>query len=191
MLFAKRAFNALSSSSRCSPDKFFLLRSMFRALVALMVVASRVPYLLLLDVPPHGGSFGLSLRSYPFAVSTPYGVRPLLHPRSSLPGGSVCVPSFPSRQELAGKARVPPRQTPPAARVVSIRFPYPLTSEASEANFLPHTKSRPSCVGILFHPLQAECNPAKVSCGHWVTLSITDHLTIIGRSMSTAASPKS
>jgi hypothetical protein len=24
-------------------------------------------------------------------------------------------------------------------------------------------------VGVLFHPLQAQCNPAKVCCGHRVT----------------------
>jgi hypothetical protein len=30
----------------------------------------------------------------------------------------------------------------------------------------PYTKSRQSCVGVLLHPLQAECNPAKVCCGH-------------------------
>src|SRR5438552_597132 len=54
MFFSKRAFNALSSSSRCSGDKSFLLLLMFRAFVALMVVASRVSYLLLRCAPPHG-----------------------------------------------------------------------------------------------------------------------------------------
>src|SRR5258708_33859333 len=53
MFFSKRAFNALSSSSRCSGDKSFLLL-LFRALVALIVVASRVSYLLLRCAPPHG-----------------------------------------------------------------------------------------------------------------------------------------
>src|SRR6202049_4681210 len=47
MFFSKRAFNALSSSSRCSGDKSSLLLFMFRALVALIVVAFRVSYLLL------------------------------------------------------------------------------------------------------------------------------------------------
>src|SRR5438309_4717837 len=59
MFFSKRAFNALSSSSRCSADKSFLLLLMFRALVALIVVASRVSYLLLRCAPPHGGFSGL------------------------------------------------------------------------------------------------------------------------------------
>ena len=29
-----------------------------------------------------------------------------------------------------------------------------------------YTKSRQSCVRVLFHPLQAQCNPAKICCGH-------------------------
>ena len=32
-----------------------------------------------------------------------------------------------------------------------------------------NTKSRQSCVGVLFDPLEAQCNPAKVCCGHRVT----------------------
>src|SRR5437016_4577027 len=114
MFFSKRAFNALSSSLRCSGDKSLLLLLMFRALVALIVVASRVSYLLLRCAPPYF-FFGLSLRSYQFAVSTPFGVHPLAHFRSPPPGEYACVPSFPSRQESAGKSRAPPPQTPPAA----------------------------------------------------------------------------
>src|ERR1700736_2773759 len=112
--FSKRDFNALSSSLRCSGDKSFLLLLMFRALAALMVVASRVSYLLLRCAPPHGGFFGWSLHSYQFAVSTRFGVHPSVHPRSPPPGEYACVPSFPSRQESAGKSRAPPPQTPPA-----------------------------------------------------------------------------
>src|SRR6266852_6612107 len=115
MFFSKRAFNALSSSSRCSGDKSFLPLLMFRALVVLIVVVSRVSYLLLRCAPPHGFFFGLSLRPYQFAVSTPFGVHPSVHPRSPLPGEYACVPSFPSRQESARKSRAPPPQTPPAA----------------------------------------------------------------------------
>src|SRR6266478_1697981 len=95
MFFSKRAFNALSSSSRCCGDRSFLLLLVFRALVALTVVASRASYL--------------------FAVSTPFGVHPSVHPRSPQPGQYACAPSFPSRQESAGKSRAPPPQTPPAA----------------------------------------------------------------------------
>src|SRR5207244_2357618 len=54
MFFSKRALNSLSSSARCSGDKSFLLLLMFRALVALIVVASRVSYLLFRCAPPHG-----------------------------------------------------------------------------------------------------------------------------------------
>src|SRR4030081_970479 len=115
MFSSKRTFNALSSSSRCSGDKSFLLLLTFRALVALIVVASRVSYQSLRCAPPHGGSFGLSLRSYQFAVSTPFGVHPSVHPRSPPPGEYACVRCFPSRQESAGKSRAPPPQTPPAA----------------------------------------------------------------------------
>src|SRR5712664_3410811 len=115
MFFSKRAFNALSSSSRCSRDKSFLLLLMFRALVALIVVAFHVSYLLLRCAPPHAGFSGLSLRSSQLAVSTPFGVRPSVHPRSPPPGEYTCVPSFPSRQESARKSRAPPPQTPPAA----------------------------------------------------------------------------
>src|SRR6266576_5390210 len=102
MFVSKRVFNAPSSSSRCSGDKFFLLLR-FRALVALIVVASRVSYLLLRCAPPPGRFFGLSLYSYQFAVSTRFGPHPLKHPRSPPPGEYACVPSFPSRQESAGK----------------------------------------------------------------------------------------
>src|SRR6267378_4008305 len=115
MFFSKRAFNALSNSSRCSGDKSFLLLLIFGALIALIVVASRVSYLLLRCAPPHRFFVGLSLRSYQFAVSTPLGVRPLVHPRSPPPSEYACVPFFPIRQESAGKSRAPPPQTPPAA----------------------------------------------------------------------------
>src|SRR6267378_6284132 len=114
MFFSKRAFNALNSASRCSGDKSFLLLLMYRAVVALIVVASRVSYLLLRCAPPHRIFFGLSLRSYQFAVSTPFGVHPSLHPRSP-PGEYACVPFFPARQGLAEKSRAPPPQTRPAA----------------------------------------------------------------------------
>jgi len=74
MFFSKRAFNALSSSSRCSGDKSFLLLLMFRALIALIVIASRFSYLLLRCAPPHGGFFGLSSRSYHRVTPVDYGV---------------------------------------------------------------------------------------------------------------------
>src|SRR3981189_1005945 len=114
MFFSKRTFNAPSNSLRCSGDKSFLLLLMFNAFIALIVVASRVSYLLLPPRSATWGFFGLSLRSYQLAVSTPFGVPPSVHPRSP-PGEYACVPSFPSRQESARKSRAPPPQTPPAA----------------------------------------------------------------------------
>src|SRR5437773_10672258 len=114
MFFSKRAFNALSSSSRCSGDKFFLLLLMFRALVALIVVASRVSYLLLRCAPPHGFFSACLCVLINSRFSKPFGVHPSVHPRSP-PGEYACVPSFPSRQESAGKSRVLPPQTLPAA----------------------------------------------------------------------------
>src|ERR1700731_1389747 len=115
VFFSKRTFNALSSSSRCFGDKSFLLLLVFRAFVAVIVLASRVSYLLLRGAPPHWFFFGLSLRCYQSAVSTLFGVHLSVHPRSPPPGKYACVPSFPSRQESAGKSRAPHPQTPPAA----------------------------------------------------------------------------
>src|SRR2546425_879588 len=115
MFFSKKGFNAFSSCLRCSGDESFFLFFMFCALVALIVVALPVSYLLLPCAPPHGFVFCLFLRSYQFAVSTPFGVHPSVHPRSPPPGEYACAPSFPSRQESAGKSRAPPPQTPPAA----------------------------------------------------------------------------
>src|SRR5579864_6250561 len=113
MFFSKRAFNALSSSSRCFSDKSFLLLLIFRALVALMVVVPRASYLLFRCALPWISS-GLSLRSYPLAASTPFAARPLVRPRSPLQGEYACVPSFPSRQQSAGRFLALPPQTPPA-----------------------------------------------------------------------------
>src|SRR5262245_23847338 len=115
MFFSKRAFNALSSSSRCSGDKSFLLLLMFRALVALIVVASRVSYLLLRNAPQHCFSFGLSSLSYLFAVSTPFAFHLSVIPRSPPPAESASVPSFPRPQESAATSRARPPQSPPAA----------------------------------------------------------------------------
>src|SRR5205814_6318592 len=104
MFFSKRTFNAPSSSLRCSGDKSFLLLLMFRASVALIVAASRVSYRCSAALR-HMVFFGLSSCSYQFAVSTPFGVHPSVHPRSP-PGEFACVPSSPAarnRQENLGR----------------------------------------------------------------------------------------
>src|SRR5437870_3051768 len=161
MFFSKRAFNALSSSSRCSGDKSFLSLLMFPALVALIVVASRVSYLLLRCAPPHGLFFGLSLRSYQFAVSTPFAVHPSVHPRSQPPGEYACVPSFPSRQESAGKSRAPPPQTPPAAPAQASDFRTPCLRGQRSKFPASYTNSWQSSAGVLFHLLPHQCSPAN------------------------------
>src|SRR5215472_11347477 len=96
MFFSKRAFNALVSPFRCSGDNSFLL--MFRAIAALIAVASRGSYRLL-RCSATWGFAGLSLRSYQLAVSTPLGEHPSVHPQSPPPSEYACVPSFPSRRE--------------------------------------------------------------------------------------------
>src|SRR6266404_3216356 len=132
MFFSKRAFNTLSSSSRCPGAKSSLLLLMFRVLTALMIVASRVSYLLLRCAPPHGSFFGLSLRSYQFAVSTLFGARPSARPCWPRPGEYACVPSFPRRQESAGKSRAPPPQTQPAAPAQASDFRSPLLARPAK-----------------------------------------------------------
>src|ERR1700719_4278804 len=88
-----------------------------------------------------GLSLFLPLRSYPFAVSTLFGLHPSVHPRSPRPGEYVCVPSFPSRQESARKSRVPPPQTPPAVPASASDFRTPLLARpAKHISCLLHEK---------------------------------------------------
>src|SRR5579864_1440372 len=110
MFFSKRVLRALSSSSRCFGDKTFLL--LFSAFVAVIVVVFRVSYLL---CPCSWISSGQSLHCYPLAVSTPCAAHRSVRLRSPLQGGYVCVPSFPSRQQWAGRFLALPLQMPPAA----------------------------------------------------------------------------
>src|ERR1700739_1782483 len=111
MFFSKRAFNVLSKSSRCLADKSFLL--LFSAFVAVIVVVSRVCYLLF-----HWPwtSSGLSLHCYPLAASTLCGAHLLVRPRSPLQDGCACVPSFPSRQESSGRFLALSPRMPPIMR---------------------------------------------------------------------------
>src|SRR6266487_662806 len=178
MFFSKRAFNALSSSSRCSGDKFVLLLLMFRALVGLIVVTFRVSYLLLRCSPPHGVFFGLSLRSYQFAVSTPFGVHPSVHPRSPGPGEYACVPSFPSRQESAGKSRAPPPQTLPAASAQASDFRSLLLARpAKQISCLLHEKPAILRGSTLPPPPGSvqSCESLQRSSGDSVDYGVSDH----------------
>src|SRR5882762_5269871 len=168
MFFSKRAFNVLSSSSRCSGDKSFLLLLMFRALVALIVVASRVSYLLLRSAT--WGFFRLvfaflSIRSLHAVRTAPVSTSLLAAARR------ICVcPIFPQPPGIGRKISGACSTNAACCSSVSIKFPYPPACEASEANFLPPTRkaSNPAW-GVLFHPLQAQYKPAKVYCGHLVT----------------------
>src|SRR6266849_291073 len=178
MFFSKRAFNALSSSSRCSGEKSFLLLLMFRALVALIVVA----FPRFLSITPLRSAtwvfFGLSLRSYQFAVSTPFGVHPSVHPCSSPPGEYACVPSFPSRQESARKSRAPPPQTPPAAPASASAFLTPLLARpAKQISCLLHEKPAILRGSTLPPPPGSvqSCESLLRSSGDSVDYGVSDH----------------
>src|SRR3989454_1519526 len=153
MFFSKRAFNALSSSSRCSGDKSFLLLFMFRALVALMVVTSRVSYLLLRSAPPHG-FFSACLC---VLINSQFPHRSectrqyiLARRRQANMRMSHLSPAARNRQENLGRLLHKRRlllqrkhqiSVPPCLRGQRSKFP------AS------HPKSRQSFVRVLFHPL--------------------------------------
>ena len=69
---------------------------------------------------------------------------------------------------------------------VSSDFPSPLLARPSEQiSCLLHEK-QVILHGVLFHPLQAQCNAAKVCWSHRVTLQITEYLTRVGRRRCTA-----
>src|SRR5947207_11906467 len=109
MFFSKRAFNAQGSSLRCSGDKSFLLLFMFRAFVALIVVASRVPYLLLRCALPHGGFFRLVFAF--LSILSLHAVRSAPASTSSLAAARrICLcPIFPQPPETGSNiSRAPP-----------------------------------------------------------------------------------
>jgi len=84
---------------------------MFRAVVALIVVASRVFLSVTSAALRHMAVvfFGLSLRSYQFAVSTLFGVHPSVHPRSPAARGG-------ERRNIWGTLVMRVPIFPPAAR---------------------------------------------------------------------------
>src|SRR6267143_748314 len=139
MFFSKRAFNALSSPLPCSGDKSFVLLFMFRAFVALIVVAFRVSYLLLRCSPPHGFfrlvfAF-LPIRSFHAVRSAPVSTSSLAAARR------ICVcPILPQPPGIGRKISGASSTNAACCSSVSIRFPYPPACEASEANFLPPTR---------------------------------------------------
>src|SRR5215469_13033649 len=85
-------------------------------------------------------SFGLSLRSYQFAVSTPFGVNPSVHPRSRHRTNmrvSHLSEAHRNRKELE------PRHPD---------FPIPTACEASEADFLAPTEKPAVLCGSTLPP---------------------------------------
>src|SRR5215471_12085430 len=166
MFSSKRAFNALVSSFRCSGDKSFLV--MFRAIAALIAVASRGSYLLL-RCSATWGFVDLSSRSYQFAVSTPLGVHRqyiLARRRQANMRVSHLSPAAGNRQEDLGRLLHKRRLLLERKHQISVA---PCLRGQRSKLSASHTKSRQSCVGVFFHPLEAECNPAKVCCIHRVT----------------------
>src|SRR6266700_4401906 len=165
MFFSKRAFNSLSSSSRCSGDKSFLLLLMFRALIALIVVASRVSHLLLRCAPPHG-FFSACLC---VLINSQFPRRSectrqyiLARRRQANMRVSHLSPAARNRQENLGRLLHKRCLLLQCKHQISVALC--LRGQRSK---LPasYTKSWQSCVGVLFHALQAQRNPAKICCG--------------------------
>src|SRR5712691_9990310 len=168
MFFSKRAFNALSSSSRYSGDKSFLLLLMFRAL-ALIGAASRFSYLLLRCAPPHG-FFSACLC---VLINSQFPRRSectrqyiLARRRQANVRVSHFSPATRNRQENLGRLLHKRRLLLQRKHQISVA---PCLRGQRSKFPASYTKSRQSCVEVLFHPLQAQCNPAKVCCGHRVT----------------------
>src|SRR5438876_10364820 len=138
MFFSKRAFNALSSCSRCSGDKSLLLL-MFRALVALIVVASRVSYLLL----PALRHMGVLSACLCILINSQFPRRSecTLSTSSLAAARRICVcPIFPQPPGIGRKIS---GALPHTRRLLLQRkhqISVPPACEASEANFLPPTR---------------------------------------------------
>src|SRR5256886_13110413 len=117
----------------------------------------------------------LSTRSFHAVRSAPVSTSSLAAARR------ICVcPIFPQPPGIGRKISGASSTNAACCSSVSIRFPYPPCLRGQRSKFpASYTKSRQSCVGVLFHALQAQRNPAKICCGHRVTPYITEYLTII------------
>ena len=186
MFCSKRAFNALSSSSRCSGDKSFLLLLMFRALVALIVVASRVFYLLLRCAPPHGFfSACLCVLINSQSPRRSDCTRQYILARRRQPNMRVShfSPAARNRQENLGRLLHKRRLLLQRKHQISV----PPCLPGQRSKFLAsYTKSRQSCVGVLFHPsrLSAILRKSAVVIGRLPY--VRKYLTTIGWHVSTA-----
>src|SRR6266852_435995 len=139
MFFSKRAFNALSSSSRCSGDKSPLLLLMFRALVARIAAASCVSYLLLRCAPSHG-CFSARLcvlinSQFPRCSECAHQYILARRRRANM-RVSHLSPAARNRQENLGRLLHKRRLLLQRKHQISV----PPACEASEANFLPPTR---------------------------------------------------
>src|SRR5438552_17357146 len=177
MFFSKRTFNALSSSSPRSGDKPFLLLLMFRALVALIVVASLVSYLLLRCAPPHGFFWlvfaFLSIRSFHAVRSAPVSTSSLAAARR------ICVcPIFPQPPGIGRKISGASSTNAACCSSASIRFPYPLLARpAKQISRLLHEKPailRGSTLPPPPGPVQS-CESLLRSSGASVDYGVSDH----------------
>src|SRR5207244_10233468 len=152
MFFSKRALNSLSSSARCSGDKSFLLLLMFRALVALIVVASRVSYLLFRCAPPHGvwsACLCVLINSQFPCRSESTRQYILARRRQANMRVSHLSPAARNRQENLG--RLLPKRRLLLQRKHQISVPPCLRGQRSKFP-ASYPKSRQPCVGVLFHP---------------------------------------
>src|SRR5882762_5909915 len=180
VFFSKRAFNVLSSSSHCSGDKCFLLLLMFRAFVALIVVASRVSYLLLRCAPPHG-FFSACLCVFINSQFPPRSECTRQYILARRRQANMCVshlsPAARNRQENLGCLLHKRRLLLQRKHQISVarclrreRSKFPTS----------YTKSRQSRVRVLFHAFQAQGNPAKICCRHADSHSSEKYLTMTG-----------
>src|SRR2546425_10129962 len=150
---------------------------MFRALVALIVVASRVSYLLLRRAPPHGFfrlvfAF-LSIRSFHPVRSAPVSTSSLAAARR------ICVcPIFPQPPGIGRKISGASSTNAACCSSASIRFPYPLLARpAKQISRLLHEKPailRGSTLPPPPGPVQS-CENLLQSSGDSLDYGVSDH----------------
>src|SRR5207247_1566000 len=106
----------------------------------------------------------LSIRSFHAVRTAPVSTSSLAAARR------ICVcPIFPQPSGIGRKISGASSTNAACCSGVSIRFPYPPACEASEANFLPPPRKAGNPAWEYSSTLQAQCNPAKICCGHRVT----------------------
>src|SRR5215469_9936288 len=166
MFSSKRAFNALVSSFRCAGGKSFL--PMFRAIAALIAVAPAV--LICYSAAPRHVVLSACLcvlinSQFPRRLEC---ARQYILARLRLPNMRVShlSPAAGNRQEDLGRLLHKRRLLLERKHQISVA---PCLRGQRSKLSASHTKSRQSCVGVFFHPLEAHCNPAKVCCVHRVT----------------------